>query len=134
MRSIATSNVEKATVGVKKEMRGAVNEGASGGQNSGDTHSIEQVKADEETASQLSAQEDLHDDQTINWLWIADKTSPKKEKSHEAALAKRLRALLRHQLAATPFSPIAPITRGIESVEPRYLASVVRQRQMNIQW
>ncbi len=37
LRSLGASNIEKATVGVKKEMRGAVNEGASGGQNSGDT-------------------------------------------------------------------------------------------------
>ena len=36
LRSLGASNIEKATVGVKKEMRGAVNEGASGGQNSGD--------------------------------------------------------------------------------------------------
>ncbi|MCF7761726.1 MAG: ribonucleoside-diphosphate reductase subunit alpha, partial [Cephaloticoccus sp.] len=42
LRSLGASNIEKATVGVKKEMRGAVGEGASGGQNSGDaggTHS-----------------------------------------------------------------------------------------------
>ena len=37
LRSLGASNIEKATVGVKKEMRGAVNEGSSGGQNSGDT-------------------------------------------------------------------------------------------------
>ena len=44
LRSLGASNIEKATVGVKKEMRGAVNEGASGGQNSGDaggTHAAE---------------------------------------------------------------------------------------------
>src|SRR5471032_2215705 len=49
LRSLGASNIEKATVGVKKEMRGAVNEGASGGQNSGDTggsHSAEKVGAD----------------------------------------------------------------------------------------
>ena len=42
LRSLGASNIEKATVGVRKEMRGAVGEGASGGQNSGDaggTHS-----------------------------------------------------------------------------------------------
>jgi ribonucleoside-diphosphate reductase alpha chain len=42
LRSLGASTIEKATVGVKKEMRGAVGEGASGGQNSGDaggTHS-----------------------------------------------------------------------------------------------
>ncbi len=37
LRGLGASNIEKATVGVKKEMRGAVSEGASGGQNSGDT-------------------------------------------------------------------------------------------------
>ncbi|MSU65315.1 MAG: ribonucleoside-diphosphate reductase subunit alpha [Opitutus sp.] len=37
LRSLGASNIEKATVGVKKEMRGAVNEGSSGGINSGDT-------------------------------------------------------------------------------------------------
>ncbi len=36
LRSLSASNIEKATVGVKKDMRGAVNEGSSGGQNSGD--------------------------------------------------------------------------------------------------
>ncbi len=36
LRSLGASNIEKATVGVRKEMRGAVSEGASGGQNSGD--------------------------------------------------------------------------------------------------
>jgi ribonucleoside-diphosphate reductase alpha chain len=54
LRSLGASTIEKATVGVKKEMRGAVNEGASGGQNSGDTggtHSLEQVKADAVTAA-----------------------------------------------------------------------------------
>ena len=37
LRSLGASNIEKATIAVKKEMRGAVNEGSSGGQNSGDT-------------------------------------------------------------------------------------------------
>jgi ribonucleoside-diphosphate reductase alpha chain len=49
LRGLGASNIEKATIGVKKEMRGAVSEGSSGGQNSGDTggtHSIEQVAAD----------------------------------------------------------------------------------------
>jgi hypothetical protein len=44
LRSLGASNIEKATVGVRKEMRGAVSEGAAGGQNSGDvggTHSVE---------------------------------------------------------------------------------------------
>ncbi|HEY0966078.1 MAG TPA: hypothetical protein VGD88_01700 [Opitutaceae bacterium] len=37
LRTLGASNIEKATVGVKKEMRGAVSEGSNGGQNSGDT-------------------------------------------------------------------------------------------------
>ncbi len=44
LRSLGASTIEKATVGVKKEMRGAVGEGSSGGQNSGDiggSHSAE---------------------------------------------------------------------------------------------
>ena len=36
LRTLGASNIEKATVGVKKEMRGAVSEGSMGGQNSGD--------------------------------------------------------------------------------------------------
>ena len=36
LRSLGASNIEKATIGVKKEMRGAINEGSAGGQNSGD--------------------------------------------------------------------------------------------------
>ncbi|MDB6114946.1 MAG: ribonucleoside-diphosphate reductase subunit alpha, partial [Lacunisphaera sp.] len=36
LRSLGASNIEKATVSVKKEVRGAVKEGQSGGQNSGD--------------------------------------------------------------------------------------------------
>lgn len=49
LRSLGASNIEKVTVGVKKEMRGAVGEASSGGQNSGDvhrSHSVEQMKAD----------------------------------------------------------------------------------------
>jgi ribonucleoside-diphosphate reductase alpha chain len=48
LRTLGASNIEKATVGVKKEMRGAVGEGASGGQNSGDaggSHSGSELKA-----------------------------------------------------------------------------------------
>jgi ribonucleoside-diphosphate reductase alpha chain len=54
LRSLGASNIEKATVAVKKEVRGAVKEGQDGGQNSGDTggtHSVEQVKADAATAA-----------------------------------------------------------------------------------
>jgi ribonucleoside-diphosphate reductase alpha chain len=36
LRTLGASNIEKATVGVKKEMRGAVSEGSLGGKNSGD--------------------------------------------------------------------------------------------------
>jgi ribonucleoside-diphosphate reductase alpha chain len=49
LRSLGASNIEKATVAVKKEVRGAIKEGQDGGQNSGDfggSHSKEQVKAD----------------------------------------------------------------------------------------
>jgi len=49
LRSLGASNIEKATVAVKKEVRGAIKEGRDGGQNSGDSggsHSVEQVKAD----------------------------------------------------------------------------------------
>ena len=52
LRSLGASNIEKATVAMKKETRGAIKEGADGGQNSGDTggsHSVEQVKADAAT-------------------------------------------------------------------------------------
>jgi ribonucleoside-diphosphate reductase alpha chain len=54
LRSLGASNIEKATVAVKKEVRGAIKEGQDGGQNSGDsggTHSVEQVKADAATAA-----------------------------------------------------------------------------------
>jgi len=36
LRSLGASNIEKATVSVKKEVRGAIKEGRDGGQNSGD--------------------------------------------------------------------------------------------------
>ena len=36
LRSLGASNIEKATIAVKKETRGAIKEGADGGQNSGD--------------------------------------------------------------------------------------------------
>src|SRR5690606_12142700 len=36
LRTLGASNIEKATVDVKKAVRGAVKEGQSGGQNSGD--------------------------------------------------------------------------------------------------
>ena len=44
LRSLGASNIEKATVAVKKEVRGAIKEGRDGGQNSGDaggTHAAE---------------------------------------------------------------------------------------------
>ena len=37
LRSLGASNIEKATISVKKEVRGAIKEGQDGGQNSGDT-------------------------------------------------------------------------------------------------
>jgi ribonucleoside-diphosphate reductase alpha chain len=36
LRSLGASNIEKATISVKKEVRGAIKEGQDGGQNSGD--------------------------------------------------------------------------------------------------
>ncbi len=47
LRSLGASNIEKATVATKKETRGAVKEGADGGQNSGDaggSHAHEAAK------------------------------------------------------------------------------------------
>jgi len=44
LRSLGASNIEKATVSVKKEVRGAIKEGQDGGRNSGDaggSHSVE---------------------------------------------------------------------------------------------
>jgi ribonucleoside-diphosphate reductase alpha chain len=44
LRSLGASNIEKATISVKKEVRGAIKEGRDGGQNSGDaggTHAAE---------------------------------------------------------------------------------------------
>ena len=61
LRSLSASNIEKATVSVKKETRGAVKEGADGGQNSGDaggSHSVEQVKADAATAKKTYTAEE----------------------------------------------------------------------------
>jgi ribonucleoside-diphosphate reductase alpha chain len=37
LRTLGASNIEKATISVKKEVRGAVKEGQDGGINSGDT-------------------------------------------------------------------------------------------------
>ncbi|MEN9637893.1 MAG: hypothetical protein RL077_6297 [Verrucomicrobiota bacterium] len=57
LRSLGASNIEKATIDVKKETRGAIKEGADGGQNSGDTggsHSVAQLKADADSASGFS--------------------------------------------------------------------------------
>ncbi len=52
LRSLGASNIEKATVAVKKEVRGAVKEGQDGGQNSGDA-------GGSHAASTLSAVEGL---------------------------------------------------------------------------
>ncbi len=51
LRSLGASNIEKATVSVKKETRGAVKEGADGGQNSGDaggSHAPQKVYSEAE--------------------------------------------------------------------------------------
>ena len=52
LRTLGASNIEKATGGVKKEMRGAVGEGDAGGQNSGDAGGSHEKKAD--VGSQLA--------------------------------------------------------------------------------
>jgi len=52
LRSLGASNIEKATVGVKKEMRGAVNEGSTGGQNSGDVGGTHSPQAMADTAQE----------------------------------------------------------------------------------
>ncbi len=59
LRSLGASNIEKATVGVKKEMRGAVNEGASGGQNSGDSGGTHSTAATAAAKKEFSAEEKL---------------------------------------------------------------------------
>jgi ribonucleoside-diphosphate reductase alpha chain len=81
LRSLGASNIEKATVGVKKEMRGAVGEGASGGQNSGDaggSHSVEQVKADAATASRFDTAAGFPVGSEVTQVPFA-MTAPKKE-------------------------------------------------------
>jgi ribonucleoside-diphosphate reductase alpha chain len=62
LRSLGASNIEKATIAVKKEVRGAVKEGQDGGQNSGDpggSHSVEaesaRMKAEGATAAAAMA-------------------------------------------------------------------------------
>jgi ribonucleoside-diphosphate reductase alpha chain len=58
LRSLGASNIEKATVQIKKDVRGAIKEGQNGGQNSGDaggshsTPSVEAPKKKEYTAEQ----------------------------------------------------------------------------------
>jgi len=46
LRSLGASNIEKATIAVKKETRGAVKEGTDGGQNSGDAGGSHQPHAE----------------------------------------------------------------------------------------
>jgi ribonucleoside-diphosphate reductase alpha chain len=58
LRSLGASNIEKATVAVKKETRGAVKEGADGGQNSGDaggSHAKAEYTAEEKLACSIEA-------------------------------------------------------------------------------
>ena len=53
LRTLGASNIEKATVSVKKEVRGAVKEGQDGGQNSGDmggSHSVQALSDQAATA------------------------------------------------------------------------------------
>jgi len=44
LRSLGASNIEKATISVKKETRGAIKEGSDGGQNSGDAGGSHQAE------------------------------------------------------------------------------------------
>ena len=62
LRSLGASNIEKATVGVRKEMRGAVSEGAAGGQNSGDAGGTHSPLAMAATASAEAAAKKVYSD------------------------------------------------------------------------
>jgi ribonucleotide reductase alpha subunit len=58
LRSLGASNIEKATIAVKKEVRGAIKEGQDGGQNSGDaggSHSVEAMAVGTAAAAVLGA-------------------------------------------------------------------------------
>ena len=61
LRSLGASNIEKATVQIKKDVRGAIKEGQNGGQNSGDaggshsTPAVEAPKKKEYTAAEKTA-------------------------------------------------------------------------------
>ena len=58
LRSLGATTIEKATVSVKKETRGAVKEGADGGQNSGDaggSHSKAEYTVEEKMACSIEA-------------------------------------------------------------------------------
>jgi ribonucleoside-diphosphate reductase alpha chain len=72
LRTLGASNIEKATVGVKKEMRGAVSEGSSGGQNSGDVGGSHSVSAMAAAAGPSPSS-----------LGLSPASSPKKEYSAE---------------------------------------------------
>ncbi len=54
LRSLGASNIEKATVAVKKEVRGAVKEGQDGGQNSGDAGGSHQPSLPGTAATEVS--------------------------------------------------------------------------------
>jgi ribonucleoside-diphosphate reductase alpha chain len=54
LRSLGASNIEKATVAVKKEVRGAVKEGQDGGQNSGDAGGSHGVSASSELGGSVT--------------------------------------------------------------------------------
>ena len=58
LRSLGASNIEKATVAVKKEVRGAIKEGQDGGQNSGDaggSHAKRIYSEEEKNACSIEA-------------------------------------------------------------------------------
>jgi ribonucleoside-diphosphate reductase alpha chain len=62
LRSLGASNIEKATISVKKETRGAIKEGSDGGQNSGDSGGSHQP-APIETAAGLAAVQKVFTDE-----------------------------------------------------------------------
>ncbi|HVW22625.1 MAG TPA: ribonucleoside-diphosphate reductase subunit alpha [Opitutaceae bacterium] len=61
LRSLGASNIEKATVAMKKETRGAIKEGSGGGQNSGDVGGSHQPSASPEalTAKRVYTEEQI---------------------------------------------------------------------------
>jgi ribonucleoside-diphosphate reductase alpha chain len=57
LRSLGASNIEKATVQIKKDVRGAIKEGQNGGQNSGDAGGSHSTPAVEVPKKEYTAAE-----------------------------------------------------------------------------